>query len=197
MRMQRLKTARARENRRKIFEAAINLFETHGFDQVTMDEIAKAAGVARSSVFNHYPSKMDILAEFFAHFTATVIEAARQTKRRTFSGRLNALFEAAGAIAKKHRRVLSAIASLAVGHGPLAATESEADQQLMDYLTTLVERAQAAEEIRDDVKAVFLANLILALMTATLHDWVNGAFTRELGAELSARFDILMSGAAA
>ena len=195
--MKPLKTERARENRRRIFNAAIGLFERQGFENVTMTEIADAAGVARSSVFNHYPSKLAVLGEFFEGFTADVIEAAQKTRRRTFTGRMNALFDAAGKTAKVNRNVLSDIASLVVGHGPLAAEESEADRLLTQYLTGLIDEAQAAGEVRDDVKAGFLAGLVLALMTATLHDWVNGATARGLAQELSARFEILMSGAAA
>ncbi len=32
----------------------------HGFDQVTIDEIAEAADVGRMTVFNHFPRKEDM-----------------------------------------------------------------------------------------------------------------------------------------
>lgn len=41
--------------------AAIDLFERHGFDQVTVDEIADAAGVSRRTIFRHFPTKSDIV----------------------------------------------------------------------------------------------------------------------------------------
>ena len=44
-----------------IESAAFALFEQHGFDETTMDEIAEAVGVGRRTLFRYYPSKNDIL----------------------------------------------------------------------------------------------------------------------------------------
>ncbi len=53
---------RAREERReRILAAAWPLFSQHGFDQVTMAQIAEAAGVSTRTVFNHFPRKDDIV----------------------------------------------------------------------------------------------------------------------------------------
>jgi len=45
------------EQRIRIVDAARRLFANHGFDEVTMAEVAAAAGVARATVFNHFGSK--------------------------------------------------------------------------------------------------------------------------------------------
>jgi mycofactocin system transcriptional regulator len=37
------------------------LFEEHGFEDTTMDDIARAVGVGRRTLFRYYPSKNDIL----------------------------------------------------------------------------------------------------------------------------------------
>jgi mycofactocin system transcriptional regulator len=41
--------------------AAFRLFEQHGFEATTMDDIAEAVGVGRRTLFRYYPSKNDIL----------------------------------------------------------------------------------------------------------------------------------------
>src|ERR1700712_5300398 len=46
--------------RQKISDAASRLFIEHGFDKVTVDEIATAADVARMTVFNHFARKEDM-----------------------------------------------------------------------------------------------------------------------------------------
>ena len=46
--------------RQKISDAASVLFIERGFDQVTVDEIATAADVARMTVFNHFARKEDM-----------------------------------------------------------------------------------------------------------------------------------------
>ncbi|WP_263384586.1 TetR/AcrR family transcriptional regulator [Granulicella arctica] len=46
--------------RQKISDVATGLFIRHGFDQVTMGEIAEAADVSRMTVFNHFARKEDM-----------------------------------------------------------------------------------------------------------------------------------------
>lgn len=46
--------------RQAISDAATRLFHKHGFDRVTVDEIADAADVGRMTVFNHFPRKEDM-----------------------------------------------------------------------------------------------------------------------------------------
>ena len=46
--------------RQRISDIASRLFVERGFDQVTVDEIAEAADVARMTVFNHFSRKEDM-----------------------------------------------------------------------------------------------------------------------------------------
>lgn len=46
--------------RQTISDVATRLFFERGFDNVTIDEIAKAADVGRMTVFNHFPRKEDM-----------------------------------------------------------------------------------------------------------------------------------------
>ena len=54
------RTRKRLATRQRISDAASLLFIERGFDQVTVDEIAAAADVARMTVFNHFPRKEDM-----------------------------------------------------------------------------------------------------------------------------------------
>ncbi len=56
---------RAADTQRRIAVAARRLFEARGFDAVTTDEIASAAGVAKGTVFLHAPTKERLLVLAF------------------------------------------------------------------------------------------------------------------------------------
>ncbi|UNB51379.1 mycofactocin system transcriptional regulator [Mycolicibacterium sp. YH-1] len=51
-----------------ISAVALELFATRGFDEVSVDDVAHAAGIARRSLFRYYPSKSAIpWGDFDAH----------------------------------------------------------------------------------------------------------------------------------
>ena len=46
-----------------ILEAARTLFARHGYEGVSIREVAQAAGVSKAAVFHHFPSKEDLYLE--------------------------------------------------------------------------------------------------------------------------------------
>jgi TetR/AcrR family transcriptional regulator, regulator of mycofactocin system len=54
--------------RHQIADVAIDLFAGRGFDEVSVDDVAEAAGIARRTLFRYYPSKNAIpWGDFDAH----------------------------------------------------------------------------------------------------------------------------------
>ncbi|HEY3753689.1 MAG TPA: TetR/AcrR family transcriptional regulator [Pseudonocardiaceae bacterium] len=49
------------ETRQHIAAVAARLFAEHGFEQVTVDQVAAAADVAKKTVFNYFPTKEDLV----------------------------------------------------------------------------------------------------------------------------------------
>jgi AcrR family transcriptional regulator len=56
-----LRERKKRQTRDSIAMAAMGLFQARGFDDVTVAEVAHAAGVSEKTVFNHFPSKEDLV----------------------------------------------------------------------------------------------------------------------------------------
>lgn len=71
-------------NQSRIVAAALELFQTKGFDATTTKEIARRAGIAEGTVFNYFRTKDDIAMHFFEmevdHAIATVRENPRLKK---------------------------------------------------------------------------------------------------------------------
>jgi len=56
-----LREQRKRETRQRISDVATMLFIAHGFEQVTISQVAEGAGVAKMTVTNYFPRKEDLL----------------------------------------------------------------------------------------------------------------------------------------
>ena len=61
--MGELRESKKRETRQRISNVATELFFAHGFDKVTVEEIAAAANVSKMTVFNYFARKEDLLLD--------------------------------------------------------------------------------------------------------------------------------------
>jgi AcrR family transcriptional regulator len=65
------------QTRRDIADAAGRLFTERGFEAVTTEEIAEAAGVSKKTVFNYFPTKEDLVFDRAEEREAGLIAAVR------------------------------------------------------------------------------------------------------------------------
>ncbi len=78
------------QTRGRIVESARRLFNRHGFEQVTIDQIMAAAGLTRGAFYHHFQSKNELYAAAVASFitcnpfaiqTAEAAEKLRDPRR--------------------------------------------------------------------------------------------------------------------
>jgi AcrR family transcriptional regulator len=60
-----------------IRETAVRLFMERGFDRVTVAEIAREADVSEATVFNHFPTKEDLVYGQMESFEQRLLDAVR------------------------------------------------------------------------------------------------------------------------
>jgi AcrR family transcriptional regulator len=69
------------QTRLRILDAAFGLFWRQGFLRVSMDEIAARAGITKRALYQHFPSKDDLMAMTLAHSSKLAIERLRAFPR--------------------------------------------------------------------------------------------------------------------
>jgi AcrR family transcriptional regulator len=72
-----LRERKKQQTRQDLAEAAFELFTTHGYDRVTVADVARAAGVSEATVFNYFPSKEDLVYGRMEAFADDVLAAIR------------------------------------------------------------------------------------------------------------------------
>ena len=166
------------EQRQRILEAARSLFGARSFDDVTMADIAEVAGVARATVFNHFPGKhalVEAITEEVLCYWAGMLEHALADEETATPALVRALFAHMGVgIAhyyRFYRGVFREIAKLQVGleEGSGAA---RARATALERLTRLLARGQARGELRADVEAIDLARAFDSLSNGTINQWL-------------------------
>jgi AcrR family transcriptional regulator len=76
-----LRERKKRQTRETIAQAAMELFMAHGFDEVTVADVARAADVSQKTVFNYFPTKEDLVLVGGQERRAALIEAIRSRPR--------------------------------------------------------------------------------------------------------------------
>lgn len=78
-------TPKAEETRRRIYEAALESFRSRGFEQTTMRDIARQAGVALGATYYYFSSKEAIVLAFYEEMEQRgdeAIKAAIATQKK-------------------------------------------------------------------------------------------------------------------
>jgi AcrR family transcriptional regulator len=136
-------TAQAKEStRRKILDAAQELFRSTGFEATTTRDLARAAGIATGTLFNYFPTKEAIVLTL-------VLESQERSTHQIAAERFQTLDEALFAHAaaglrllKPYRKYLSPVLDAALC--PLVASQADDATQLLrsQHLETVVELAR-------------------------------------------------------
>ncbi|RJQ78210.1 TetR/AcrR family transcriptional regulator [Pseudonocardiaceae bacterium YIM PH 21723] len=69
------------QTRERIFTAFAGLLYERGFDAVTLSEIATAAGVGRTAMYNHFPDKESLLVAYAIEETERYLTGLRSALR--------------------------------------------------------------------------------------------------------------------
>lgn len=171
-------------------DTAFRLFEEHGFDAVTMEQIAAAADVAKGTLYNHFPVKEALLAHQFHRELAqgTAAMRAEVEAEPTFARRLTRMLRSSAEWSRKRRAYLAPYLRYRLNNN---APSSGIDQ----IFAALIARAQDAGELRRDLPAEHLGTLFKQLYFGAVMRWMTQP-ERDLDAEFAVTIDLFVNGAA-
>src|SRR5712692_6963553 len=90
-----LPTARAEETRRRILDAALELFRERGFDSTSTRQIARRAGVANGAAYYYFRSKEEMVLALYLDTQRQMDSLTRApfAKTRDLRARIGAILE--------------------------------------------------------------------------------------------------------
>lgn len=166
-------------NRQRLYTSALTLFASQGYDGTTIQAIADHADVGKSTFFNYFASKEAVLATYYREITEDILAHVRASSYASVHATVSALLQRAAFLAAQNRPLFAQIARLTRDPGLLAAEDQALDQELFAFFEDLVQHGQTTGELRNDLPASAFASLILGMMTATAHEWLNQEFDFE------------------
>lgn len=180
---------------------AFRLFETHGYETVTMEQIAAEADVAKGTLYNHFPVKEALLAHQFHAELAEGIEQLRASiqAQADFAARMRYLLHASADWSAAHRRYLPHYLRFRLANADYTDYQPQRDQPapgrsgLDKTFETLIAAGQQAGELRTDLPAAQLAQMFQFLHLGAMMRWL-GLPEGDLREEFDAVLDVFLHG---
>jgi AcrR family transcriptional regulator len=168
------------DQRARIVESARRLFAQRSVEEVTMDEVAVDAGVARATVFNHFGSKHALVEaiteDVIAHYQAMLRNALADTTTPT-PVLVRALFEQMAMGIEEDRRfyrgVFREIAKIRLGLDEGGLGE-HAGRTALGLLVQLLTRGQQRGDLSRALPVEDLASAFDSLVNGTIMHWLYG-----------------------
>jgi AcrR family transcriptional regulator len=157
----------ALETKERIYSAAIDLMDREGFENITIADISKKAGVSVGAFYHYFTSKNDILAEIFhkadEYFSTQVISGLKM-----------------GSIPKKIVEYFDYYAKFNMRSGveltqqifnPKIKFFIKKDRPMLTILEDLIQEGQEKKEIRADEDPEELSRFLFVMARGIVFEW--------------------------
>jgi AcrR family transcriptional regulator len=146
-----LRERKKQQTRELIAETARRLFAERGFEEVTVAEIARAADVAETTVFNYFPTKEDLVYWRMESFEAALLDAIRERApgEPVLTAFRGFVLQARGLLAERDpqaRERLAAFTRMIASSPALLAREQQVYERYTRSLAALIAEETGAKE---------------------------------------------------
>ncbi|MEE4491940.1 TetR family transcriptional regulator [Streptomyces sp. NPDC050529] len=169
-----LRERKKEATRQAVHEAALRLTVEHGFDQLTVEAVADAAGISRRTFSNYFAGKEDALLHGEEQQIRELVRAVRE--RPAEEGAWTALRAAVAQFAERvapPEREWAVRTRLAMRHPSLLA------RQLANHAAMERDLAEAVAARRTPVRPLVLAAAFLSSLRIAMRMWIEEDLARE------------------
>lgn len=173
----------------RIYTAAIDLMDRKGFDNITIAEISKKAGVSVGAFYHYFKSKNDILAEIFQkadeYFSILV---ASGLKKKSIPDRIVEYFDH---YAKFNET--TGVETTQQLFNPKIKFFIKKSRPMLTLLKDLISEGQVKKEIRKDEDPEEIARFLFILARGVVFEWSLYEGRYDLEAVMHKYIEILVS----
>ena len=183
------------DTRRALVDAASELFAERGVQATTMDDIAQAAGMSRTSVFNYFGHKEMILCEIGARYVREIADPLREGEPRDPGRAFSEVTDALAEVATRQPAIITALAR-EMTHPD--AERRRCAREMTGYSELLSEMFESFAEqgaLRHPEYRESYGNQIVDLLSGVLIRYAAVGSREDLQREIGRSLELFMSGA--
>jgi AcrR family transcriptional regulator len=171
-----------KQTRKAIMEAALKLFSRQGYEHTSIDQLARAAGIGKGTVYSYFQAKSEIFLAFCEEQLEFVYQelAAKSNPEAPLCEQLLTLFMGEFRFISRNRefgRIL--LQETVFPKDFTGARARELDDKYIALLTPIFKRAQQRGELRTDLELILATGHFYALYIMTVSGWYMGRLHTE------------------
>jgi AcrR family transcriptional regulator len=178
----------------------MDLFRRQGFDETRVEDITQAAGVAKGTFFNYFPTKEDVLLyigeRHMSRLGAAMANGTGQrlTQEQSAVAALKVLLHAMADSLEEERDLVRLAMDKAMKITHLAPSASNGRPGFRGLAAILIGRGQRTGEIHPDIDPELVADILEGLYFQQLVLWCEQGFSFDLGERLEQVVDLVVVG---
>lgn len=185
-----------REVSDRIFHAAMELFEQKGYENTSVEEITRKAGVSKGTFFTHFPAKDAIfsaIGEIFADYMQEIVEEGLKAGDPT-RDILQKCIVKTGEWCRENRKLMKNVTFSGI-YKPTMGSSSTPNRIRMSRLLVRVlgagqQKGDVIREVDPDDAACILAGIFFTVM----YDWLSSSEEWDIVEKLSRCLELAFRG---
>ncbi|MCZ7359138.1 MAG: TetR/AcrR family transcriptional regulator [Candidatus Methanoperedens sp.] len=181
------------ETRNKIFEVSGRLFKEKGFENTTVDEITKEAGIGKGTFFNYYPTKEALLVDFVKQKEELVYDLVRNELKKNIPVRekiKNVLVLVARSNEKDKEMTRLYVFEYLRHYG----YEERKSHSLNLIIHDLLEKSAEKGEVKKGIDIKKAADILTATYFHSLMEWLWSNTDISFSEDISGKIDMIFDG---
>jgi AcrR family transcriptional regulator len=185
--------------RTELYETAIGLFRTRGFDETRVQDVIQAVGVSEPTFYNYFPTKESVLEEFAARAIDGFIDRLREQvddEARPVSAKVRGLLASVAEVFSADPKFMAVVATRSSLFWGAQGGVLERELGMYALATDLFRRAQHRGEIRPELDPQRLAETFTGAYMLAVVNWLVGWWQTndDLADRLNEQATVLLSG---
>jgi len=189
---------KALETREKLLKTSLELFNKHGFEYVSIEQITKACNVSKGTFYTHFPSKYDVILEKFKELDSFYSTVEKNIDRTLpASEKILLLYQ------EQMKYLTNVVGKDLLRTMYTAAMTNQVEQdhylispqrKIFQIMNNYIEEGIELGEFRQDLKVTQMQTIIRRCMRANVYDWLIHNEDFDLATEMAQFTTIVLDG---
>ncbi|MDM5246681.1 TetR/AcrR family transcriptional regulator [Lysinibacillus sp. G4S2] len=189
---------KALETREKLLKTSLDLFNKHGFEYVSVEQITKACNVSKGTFYTHFPSKYDVILEKFKELDSFYSTVEKNIDRTLpASEKILLLYQ------EQMKYLTNVVGKDLLRTVYTAAMTNQVEQdhylinpqrKIFQIINSYIEEGIRLGEFRQDLQVTDMQAVIQRCMRANIYDWLIHNEDFDLAIEMAQFTAIVLDG---